>query len=113
MQRVMAAPSGASPDDVLSVEVTHIGEEIRIRLRGELDLAVIEEARHALAGAEHDGQLVVVDFSELRFMDVSGLRLMLAAHRRLGDRMMLRGCSGQVHRLFELMGAAEQLPLAD
>lgn len=109
----MATAGCAFPGDVLSVEVSRAGKEIRIGLRGELDLAVVEEARRALAGAGRDGQRVVVDVSALRFMDLSGLRLLLAAHQRLGDRLTLRGCSGQVHRLCELMGVTERLPLED
>lgn len=113
MQRVMVSPGRASGNDALSVAVIHAGEETRIRLRGELDLAVIDEFRRALAGAEHDGRLVVVDMRGLRFMDVVGLRLLLSAGNRLGDRLTLRGCSGQVQRLFELMGAAERFRLVD
>lgn len=113
MKPVTVTPSDAPPNDVFSAEVKHDAQETHVALRGELDLTGIERAQRALLSPDHDGQPVVVDFHELRFMDLSGLRLLLAARQRLGERLTLRGCSAQVHRLFELTATAEQLPIVD
>lgn len=113
MPLVTALSRDASPSDTFRAEVIADAQETRVALRGELDLAVVGEADDALRRAERDGQSVVVDFRDLVFMDLAGLRLMLVVHERLGQRLTLHGCSEPVHRLFELTETAERLPFVD
>jgi anti-anti-sigma factor len=89
------------------------GNEIHVVLHGELDLAGVEHAEHALRRAERDGRVIVVDLSGLTFMDAAGLRVMLAANERLGSRLTFRGCTPQVRRLLELTGTDGDLQLVD
>lgn len=59
-----------------------------LRLSGELDLATVEELRQALAASA--GQRVVVDTTELGFIDSTGLgALVLARDERGPDRFAL------------------------
>lgn len=85
-------------------------------LRGELDMAwasVLDAALRRLCTAEADR--VVVDLSELTFMDSTGLRSVLLG-RDLCDEhncdFMLIPGPPQVQRLFEVTGLLEQLPFA-
>jgi anti-anti-sigma factor len=85
-----------------------------VALAGELDLAsaslLEEEMAKALAA---DAPAIVLDLSELRFIDSTGIRLLLRLQARSpkeGNRLrMIRG-TAQVQRALELTGADRVLP---
>ncbi|WP_170178983.1 STAS domain-containing protein [Solirubrobacter pauli] len=60
------------------VEVREPGR-IRVRLLGELDLAGAPVVSECLRRHRERGDAVLVDLDELQFMDMSGLRVLLAA----------------------------------
>jgi anti-anti-sigma factor len=84
------------------------GDTLVVSFHGELDLAVADECRVALAeplvGPE---RLVVLDLSDLAFVDSTGLRLLvdtrLNAEAR-GKRLKLGPVSAPVLKLFEVTG---------
>jgi len=81
--------------------------------RGELDMATADELRAALDAAQ--GPLTL-DLSGLRFLDTSGLRLVLeTAEQARRDRRELTVVPGTpaVQRLFEVAGVAELVPFRD
>jgi anti-anti-sigma factor len=88
-----------------------------IGLAGELDMSTADAVERELERVEAtDAETVVLDFSELRFMDSTGVRLVVGATARFreNDRRLsiVRGSAG-VQRVFELCGVAELLPFAD
>lgn len=72
-------------------------------MRGEVDLATVEDLRErvadALRGPHPD---VVIDLSAVTFMDAAGLRPLLEARAQLGDRLWLRDPSESVLMLLDL-----------
>ena len=84
-----------------------------IVLAGELDLEGAERVNQELLRAEAtDARRIVLDLSNLEFIDSSGIRLILAADARSrsdGDRLVLVRGPRPVHRVFELTGVAERL----
>ena len=81
-----------------------------IRLAGELDLAGVEELVDVLASAT--GAVVVVDLSELSFIDACGVSALLVARWRVlaeGRECLLRGAKNFVQRVFEILGVDELL----
>lgn len=77
-----------------------------LRLSGELDLSTADAARAALIAALGDGTTVVVDLSELAFIDVVGMRALLAAHEAAvarGSCLLLRSPQRCVTRVAALM----------
>jgi anti-anti-sigma factor len=78
-----------------------------VRLIGELDISTVPQASPAVAEACERATSVVVDLSELTFMDSSGVRMLLEAwakqHERGGD-LVLRAPTPTVRRLFDLLG---------
>jgi anti-anti-sigma factor len=103
-------------DVVFSVEVL-TGDNGRVVVipRGELDLATQGELRGALGVARSSGD-VVLDLGELRFLDTSGLRLILEiaeASRRDGFRFTVLRGSAAVQRLFEVAGVEELVPFEE
>lgn len=82
-------------------------------LSGELDLTGCSElSKRAGTAMRYAPPELVVDMSRLGFVDVSGLNALLRV-RRLGEdrgcRVVLRGASGSVRRLFELAGVGALL----
>jgi anti-sigma B factor antagonist len=78
-------------------------------LSGELDIAGIGHARAAIdaAMASHPGRLVL-DASGLRYMDSSGIALLVWAARKTPE-VQVRNPSPVVNRLIEMTGLSEVL----
>jgi len=98
----------------LDLDLTRRGRTAVITLRGAADLygapllaEQIEEA--AAAGAA----TLEVDLSALRFIDSSGLGVLLDAHRTFDGAVVLRGASGLVRRVLETAAAAPALNAQD
>lgn len=80
-----------------------------VRIYGELDLVHGDEVQLALESASDD---VVVDLSELEFVDSTGLSSLLLARRHLegrGHALEIRGARGAVRKVFEAAGLADVL----
>jgi anti-sigma B factor antagonist len=99
------------------VEVRSEDHRTVISVSGELDLAsspALEEELERVA--KSDATVIVVDLSELEFMDSTGLSVLVRAHQRAeenGRRLGLVNGSQQVQRLLTLTGVADRLTLAD
>jgi anti-anti-sigma factor len=92
---------------------TREGERVRVRLRGELDLATAPQVVAGLRRLRERGERVLLDLDELAFIDVSGLRVVMHAAEEAsndgGGFAVTRG-SPPVRRLIALVVDA-QLPL--
>ncbi|HEY3941161.1 MAG TPA: STAS domain-containing protein [Acidimicrobiales bacterium] len=89
---------------LLRAEVLPARGGFRIRLRGELDLL----SRHRLIDllARLRGPTLVVDLTDLSFIDASGVGALIMAWRQArasGDQLVARGATGMVRRVFELL----------
>ena len=79
-----AAEHPALPDRMFEVQSVQVGDDLRILVSGELDLDSADKLDEAIRVAEKvatDGA-VVVDLTNLRFMDSMGLNVLLKAHTR-------------------------------
>lgn len=88
-----------------------------IALHGELDLASAPQLEERLRSIEEQRpRRVVVDLGGLAFIDSTGLRLLLQANARSGEReceFVLRPGDESVQRVFHLTGALEVLRFED
>lgn len=74
-----------------------------VRLVGEVDLLDADRVRDVLV--EQAGSAVVLDLTDLRFIDAAGVAGVLEAYRRLsaaGHELAVRGARGIVRRVFEV-----------
>jgi anti-sigma B factor antagonist len=81
-----------------------------VKARGELDLSTAPELAAALRQAEGD---LVLDFSELDFIDSTGVHVVVDAYQaaqRAGTDFAITGASGEVLRAFELVGLVDRIP---
>lgn len=89
-----------------------------VRLRGELDISTAADLESLLSDlGSGDGPATIrVDLSELRFMDSTGLRLLVTADLRLRDEgraLQLVPGPEPVHRVFRLALLEERLTFVD
>jgi anti-anti-sigma factor len=95
------------------IEVSDAGT-VRVRLRGELDLAGVPLVTDRLRRLQDRGQRVVLDLDELTFIDMSGLRMVLtvaASASRDGWAFAVTRGSAPVRRLLTLVRFDGQLPV--
>jgi anti-sigma B factor antagonist len=81
-----------------------------LRLFGELDLVSAESVQHALVALARAE--VIVDLTNLEFIDSSGLAALLRARRRIeesGQRLEIRGARGATRQVFEAAGLQDVL----
>jgi anti-sigma B factor antagonist len=86
-----------------------------LTLAGELDLATADRLAEALA-EPGDGDQVVLDIGELRFIDSAGLGVLARAAVRLGERgvrIRLARPSATLRRMVEVTGLQQALDLVD
>ena len=103
-------------DEHSLLDITEVRDagRVRMRLRGELDLASAPTLSDRLRSLREGGEPVVLDLDELEFIDMSGLRVLLAASDEASQDgwsfAVTRG-SAQVRRLIGLVRLDRQLPL--
>jgi anti-anti-sigma factor len=84
----------------------------RVALSGELDISSAPQLREELVEAAGGSAVVILDLSELTFMDSSGLQAILTAHAHLaeaGCRLVLIRGGRQVQQIFEITGTESRL----
>ena len=106
----MSSPAGLELNDVVR------GGQHTLVLVGELDLvsAPIFEAKMRQL-FENGTSAVALDFSQLSFIDSTGVRAVLIASelcKRHGHALSLTPGTGGVQRVFEMTGLLEELPFA-
>jgi anti-anti-sigma factor len=95
------------------IEVRDAGR-VRVRLRGELDLAAAATVTERLRGLQERREQVLLDLDELAFIDMSGLRVVLMAAEaaaRDGWTFTVTPGSAAVRRLITLVQLDGQLPV--
>lgn len=88
------------------------GDHCRIKLAGEFDFSGRDLADHALESA-NGAKSLVLDLSELEFIDSMGIHFVVTAHERATrDGKVLKIVRGgpQVERVFSLVGLDDVLP---
>jgi anti-sigma B factor antagonist len=108
---------GDIPQPMLRVDHERTANAHMIQLVGEMDLANVDEAKDAvMAAIESEDVEVIVDLSELEFIDSIGISMLLeaqAASRRDSNRLSFRGVHAEVARIMQLTGVDQQLRFID
>ncbi|HEX8101247.1 MAG TPA: STAS domain-containing protein [Solirubrobacteraceae bacterium] len=106
----------AAEDPPFAVRARDAGGQAVLEFEGDLDVLGIAEAREAVRRAQDGASTVVLDLRGLRFMDSSGLRVVLEAHRRAAaeaGRLLIAPGDGAVRRVLDLSGVAGLVELVD
>jgi anti-anti-sigma factor len=102
----------------LQLSTTRIGAAAAlVTVVGEIDLATAGELGDHLVAALHEaGPDVVLDLSQVTFMDSTGLKVLLAAHRRAqlaGGHLALAGAGRSVLKVLTITGLDRTFLLAE
>ena len=101
-------------DSISDVAVTQVSDEdgvVTFRVSGQLDVSSENVLREALQRAIKRGPTkIVLDVSELKFMDSSGLAVLLVAAREV-PTLELHNPTNIIRRLITIAGLAESLPM--
>jgi anti-sigma B factor antagonist len=99
--------------DQLRIDVRHEKDRAVLSLAGELDLASAPLLQNEIESPElTTAAMVVLDLQELKFLDSTGLRVLLAAHERSrerGQEFAITRSSQQVQRLLSITRVGEHL----
>jgi anti-sigma B factor antagonist len=110
----LAEGKGLRKEPVLSVEA--VGQTCVVKLGGELDLYNAPQVRDALTGACADSpQRVVVDLSEVEFIDSTALGVLIEARTKLDNRraFMLAAPGLETRRALEISGLDRHFAVHD
>jgi len=93
------------------------GSSVLVRIRGDLDLQVVDRVTEALRTVESDNpELLVVDLSRVTFMDSTGMGVIAAAHVRaieVGRRFAVVRPPAGVRQAFERTRLDEVITITD
>jgi anti-anti-sigma factor len=94
------------------VQLLSIEQGASIRLAGELDMSTAPQVREVLDAAVEHGGTILVDLSELTFMDSTGINVFLRAAVSLRGRgcLVLHGEQDRVRRLLDLIRVDGSIP---
>ena len=115
LRRKRATPQPASAAGALDVVVSGTAYGAVVAIAGELDIATVAQVREAFASeALEHADAVVVDLTEVSFMDSSGLSALLTFDSDLGARrrrLAIACPEGAARLVLDVAGVAERLPL--
>lgn len=102
---------------MFELQIQEVGHLVRLIFTGEFDHGQVAEADKALRSLEAKRpRVVVIDLSQLTFIDSAGVRFILQADmraRRHGRRFALMQGPETVHRVFHISGIDRRLEFAD
>jgi anti-sigma B factor antagonist len=98
-------------DGLLTVHQVLEGEQIRVALEGELDLATAPTLETVLEETLASGKEVLIDLGELEFLDSTGVTLLVMALRQKSAARLsfLPSRYPEVGRLLELTGLDQRM----
>jgi anti-sigma B factor antagonist len=88
---------------------------VLVTVSGEIDIATAGQLRGQLAGPADGGQRVIVDFSQVSFIDAAGVGVLARAAARAaarGGSLQVAAAGRQVRRVLALTGLDRSIPLA-
>ena len=101
-----------------AIDVEERDGRVDVTPRGELDMASAPELEETIIPRLESGAWVLLDLRALDFIDSSGLRVVVGAHRAAEERggrfTCVRGTAGStVHRIVEIAGIDGVIEMVD
>jgi anti-anti-sigma factor len=103
-------------ETILNITVEHAGAEMVLHIEGELDLSTVPSLRACIDSVDPMIPVLVVDMTDIAFLDSTGLGLLATTHHALTDtgrRLEIRGAYGQTRKLLSVTGLDQILEVVD
>ncbi len=104
----------AEPSALGGIEITEADARACVRLWGDVDASLRDQASAAMVELAQRGGPYVVDIADVTFIDSSGIAFILQLHRLAteeGSTAILRDPPGLVTDMLELIGLTGAIPL--
>jgi anti-sigma B factor antagonist len=101
---------------MLGVHTDEGPDAVRVSLEGELDLSNVLYVEEQIRKVEKRKPSLVLDLRRLKFLDSTGLRVIVSAHQRArhqGRRLKIVPGGEAVKRLFRLSGLEHRLDFVE
>jgi anti-sigma B factor antagonist len=97
----------------MTIDKTNDGAKSTLKITGRLDTATAPELEKAIATLEADVKELVLDFAELEYISSAGLRVVLAAQKKMKTQgsMVIMNANESVMEVFEITGFADIVKL--
>jgi anti-anti-sigma factor len=99
-------------DDELKIRASREGNTATVVAAGEIDLSTVDELRSAVTGAADDVEQLLLDLTEVEFIDSAGLGGLLELRSTLRSRnvtLEISAGEGPVRQAMEITGLSELL----
>ena len=97
---------------MFGVEQVVESDRVAVKVTGDIDLATADKVGEALTEALSKGSSVWVDLSAVTFLDSTGIRALVQAHRRAsvqGASLYVHGAQQWVAKVLEVTGVGPLL----
>jgi anti-sigma B factor antagonist len=113
----MSSNSFIGDAPLIALEATGPATEPTLRIEGEIDVSTAPQLRAALTMLVDGGaRRITLDLAEVRFVDSSGLGVLVGALRKLedrnGGRLRVESVQDGVRKVFEITGLGPMFGLA-
>ncbi|HEY4553578.1 MAG TPA: anti-sigma factor antagonist [Bacillaceae bacterium] len=99
----------------ITIDIAENELETRVKLSGEIDAYTAPNVRESLTQpAEKPGATIIVDMSEVTYMDSTGLGVFVGLFKQLRaneGNLMLVGLTERMKRLFDITGLADVMDI--
>jgi len=100
-----------------ALDITADGDVVMARLRGEIDLSNAKAIGSLVSGAvPNEASGVVLDLTDVTYLDSSGVHLVFELAERLGSRQqnlaLVLPEGARIHRVLDLVNVRAVLPVA-
>jgi anti-sigma B factor antagonist len=103
--------TGAGEPDIIGLWTEALPEAAVLHVEGEVDLATAPHFARALHTACRKYDRLIVDLTRLRYLDGSGVKVLLEAVDLEGKRFVLVGSSPTVHRVLDILRVGDMMPI--
>ena len=93
----------------MTIAKTTDGTQVTLAIDGWLDTQSAPELAAALDEVGEDVEELVLDLSALEYVSSAGIRQIVAAHKKMGGKLVVRNVSAEVLEVFRLTGVDARL----
>lgn len=99
----------------MTINETRNGETIIIELGGRLDANTAPELEKAIEGIPADVKELVIDMEQLEYISSAGLRVILAAHKKMSKvgSMRVRKICDEIMEILDMTGFTDILSIEE
>ena len=110
-------PDSTVTDPPFEVRTSRAGDAAIVTIVGEIDMANAPEVKREIDGSRDGVERVVVDLSEVTFLDSSALNALVQSQRDLAEReisfRVVSPADQSVRKVFEITHLTEPLSVVD